>query len=240
MGTYFGHEEVSAEEKTEKVNAVFTNVSKYYRFMNDVMCVGTHHIWRRNAILSLECMPGDCVLDLACGTGDCGEMIIEEIPGGKLFCVDANEQMLNECKAKIKSPLASFLHIEAEKLPKIEPKLDKAIICFGIRNFTDPKLALERVIDNMRYGARIVILEFNPPMSSSIPSAYNQYIKNVLPRLGKKLTGDEYSYNYLAESIQREPTPEERRNLLESAGFSMVNYQPLSLGILGLFVAYKH
>jgi demethylmenaquinone methyltransferase/2-methoxy-6-polyprenyl-1,4-benzoquinol methylase len=148
--------------------------------------------------------------------------------------------MLQECQQKIIASNTSFIQAPAEALPDLDNKIDKAIICFGIRNFTDPALALKSVYEKMRNGGKVVILEFNPPVSSQIPSTYSNYIRNVLPRLGKKLVGDEYSYQYLSDSIQKEPSPENRRECLRQAGFEMINYLPLSLGILGLFEAYKY
>ncbi|MDC3180791.1 ubiquinone/menaquinone biosynthesis methyltransferase [Gammaproteobacteria bacterium] len=237
--TFIG-EDLSQKNKSEKVSAVFSNVAGYYRFMNDAMCMGTHRIWRRNAVLSLDCAPSDHVLDLACGTGDCGELIIDSIPHGHLYCVDPCEEMLIECRKKVSGSNVEYIHSTAESLSKMPSLIDKTIICFGIRNFTCPKESLQAVYANMRTGGKIVILEFNPPESSQVPGPYLSYIKNVLPKLGKKVIGDEYSYQYLCDSIRQEPTPNERRETLSEAGFDMINYQPISLGILGIFEAYKY
>ena len=66
----FGFEQVTPEEKTERVQEVFRTVARRYDLMNDVMSLGLHRILKRIALESTALRPGDIALDLAGGTGD--------------------------------------------------------------------------------------------------------------------------------------------------------------------------
>ena len=64
----FGHQEVSPEEKTERVNAVFRTVAKRYDVMNDIISFGSHRIFKRMVLHMSGVRAGGKVLDLAGGT----------------------------------------------------------------------------------------------------------------------------------------------------------------------------
>ncbi len=66
----FGYEEVSPEEKTEKVGAVFSSVARKYDVMNDAMSAGMHRLWKDKFVRRVKPQPGEQLLDKAGGTGD--------------------------------------------------------------------------------------------------------------------------------------------------------------------------
>ena len=68
--THFGYQNVSPEEKTEKVSAVFESVANNYDIMNDVMSLGMHRLWKRHFVHLANIRPDFQILDLAAGTGD--------------------------------------------------------------------------------------------------------------------------------------------------------------------------
>ena len=60
LKTNFGKRKITAEKKTPLVQKLFSEVSKKYDLMNDIMSFGTHRIWKKtlletsNSILKLE------------------------------------------------------------------------------------------------------------------------------------------------------------------------------------------
>ncbi|UTC24839.1 ubiquinone/menaquinone biosynthesis methyltransferase [Candidatus Comchoanobacter bicostacola] len=228
-------------KKTKYVNNIFSNVSSYYRLMNNCMSLGSHHLWRKNAVIALDPSPGDHILDLACGTGDASELILPLIStAGSILCADPCTAMLDECKKRINDPRVSYLCTPGESLPTLDPQPNRAIICFGIRNFSNPMQALQRIYQNLTTTGKIVILEFNPPSASSVEYTYQKYLNIMLPKIGRMVANDAESYTYLSDSIQQEPSPDERMALLSSCGFESISYQSLSFGIVGIFEAYKY
>ena len=90
----FGFERVSLEDKTRKVQEVFSSVSLRYDLMNDLMSLGLHRMWKRFAIDLCRLGPNDCVLDLAGGTGDLTRLIAKKVGKNNVIIADANNEML--------------------------------------------------------------------------------------------------------------------------------------------------
>lgn len=237
--TKFGYEDVTIDEKSEMVDEVFHSVADVYDDMNDAMSFGIHRFWKIQAASALDLHQNDIVADIACGTGDNSQLILKEIPHGELFCIDPNSAMLNICKQRLQSDIPiTFLETKAEDLD-FNQKFDKINISFGLRNFSDPELGLKQIFKATQIGGKIVIMEFNPPKSSAFSSQYELYLKYIVPCLGKYIGQDESSYQYLADSIALQPTPEERIKQLEAAGFEFVKHSPMTMGVVGLFEAYR-
>ena len=68
--THFGYKEVGVDDKQGLVREVFDSVATNYDLMNDVLSMGAHRLWKRYTIASSNVKKGDCVLDIAGGTGD--------------------------------------------------------------------------------------------------------------------------------------------------------------------------
>ena len=64
--------------KKKFVNRVFSSVSMKYDFMNDLMSIGMHRIWKEKVISLLEISQDSLVLDLASGSGDISIKIQEK------------------------------------------------------------------------------------------------------------------------------------------------------------------
>ena len=56
----------------------------------------------------------------------------------------------------------------------------------------------------LRPGGRLLVLGFSK-VAAPLAKAYDWYSFNVLPRVGRLVTGDADSYRYLAESIRVHP-----------------------------------
>src|SRR5205814_4674584 len=79
--TSFGYRDVSEHEKPALVRGVFTSVARLYDLMNDLMSGGIHRLWKSAMIGSLMLRPGQHVLDVAGGTGDVAQRILEQWGG---------------------------------------------------------------------------------------------------------------------------------------------------------------
>src|SRR6184192_4188086 len=80
-GAWFGDRPVPAAEKPALVRGVFTSVARRYDLMNDLMSGGIHRLWKSAMIGSLLLRPGQHVLDVAGGTGDIAQRILEQWGG---------------------------------------------------------------------------------------------------------------------------------------------------------------
>ena len=94
--------------KKQFVNRVFSSVSMKYDFMNDLMSIGMHRIWKEKVISLLEISQDSLVLDLASGSGDISIKIQEKF-NCKCIALDANMEMLEIAKKKALFK-STFLH----------------------------------------------------------------------------------------------------------------------------------
>ncbi len=112
-------------------------------------------------------------------------------------------------------------------------------IAFGIRNVTRPEVALGEFRRVLRRGGRFICLEFSQPALPALEWAYDRYSFNVIPALGRAVTGDRASYQYLVESIRRFPDAETFAGQVAGAGFDRVRVRTLSMGIVALHSGWR-
>ena len=68
---------------------------------------------------------------------------------------------------------------------------------------------------------------------------YDLYSFNVIPALGRAVTGDGESYRYLVESIRRFPKPARFAGMMREAGFARVSHRLMSGGIVALHSGWR-
>ena len=78
------------------------------------------------------------------------------------------------------------------------------------------------------------------PTSRALASIYDAFSFALIPRLGKVVTGDADSYQYLVESIRRHPDQATLSSLMMEAGFEDVRYFNLSGGIVALHIGFRY
>jgi len=241
--TDFGFEKVTPAEKTRRVARVFSSVSDRYDLMNDVMSLGVHRLWKRYAVHLSGIRPDSAVLDVAGGTGDMAALYQPLLDGrGRLVVSDINGNMLGCGRDRLLDAGlcgVEFVQANAENLPFRRHSFDLVSIAFGLRNVTDKERALASMYDLLRYGGRVVILEFSKVVLPLLGRLYDAYSFRLIPLLGRLITGDEDSYRYLVESIRMHPDQATLSGMLEGAGFSRVTCNNLSGGIVAIHRGYK-
>ena len=91
------------QDKTKLVNSVFSKVHNNYDLMNDLMSFGVHRLWKKNLINWMKPQPGNCIIDVAAGTGDLAKMISKKNEDKNIFCcVEPNRGMFETGKQKLK------------------------------------------------------------------------------------------------------------------------------------------
>jgi demethylmenaquinone methyltransferase/2-methoxy-6-polyprenyl-1,4-benzoquinol methylase len=124
-------------------------------------------------------------------------------------------------------------------IPVKDNRFDAVTISFGIRNMTDVRKALREMRRVLKPGGRVLILEFSLPVNSFIRKVHLFYLRHVLPRIGRWISGDAYAYRYLNETIETFPHGESFCQLLTDAGFVKTRAYPLSFGIASIYCGDK-
>lgn len=242
--TDFGFQQVSAEEKSRRVADVFSSVAGNYDLMNDLMSLGIHRLWKRQAVHIAQVRPGSRILDLAGGTGDMTALLRDKVGGaGSIVVADINESMLLEGRNRLidKGVVEgiSYVRVNAEQLPFRDNSFDCICMAFGLRNVTHKDQALESMRAKLKYGGSVVILEFSRVAAPVLKEIYDLYSFKLIPILGKLVAKDRDSYQYLVESIRKHPNQDELKYMMEDAGFHRVSFYNLSGGVVAIHIGYK-
>ena len=245
--THFGFTDVPLGDKQTLVNDVFRSVARRYDLMNDLMSGGLHRLWKDLMINALNPPRGEtpfALLDVAGGTGDIAFRAAKAAGSGfKATVCDINPDMLavgrERAVARHLDDRVSFIEGNAEELAFANNTFDGYTIAFGIRNVPRIDRALAEAFRVLRPGGRFLCLEFSTVDVPGLDRIYDLFSFNVIPPLGRAVTGDADSYRYLVESIRKFPRPGEFAEMVRAAGFSRVSWQSFSGGIVALHSGWR-
>ncbi len=228
------------------VNTVFGRVATRYDLMNDLMSGGVHRIWKDAAInwLAPSRSTASLLIDVAGGTGDITRRFLRAAgPRSKSIITDISGEMMEEGARRLADEHAlghvHFVQANAESLPYKENTADFYTISFGIRNVPGIQSALNEAFRVLKPGGRFLCLEFSRVEVPILDSIYNAYSDAVIPALGRVVAGDAEPYRYLVDSIRRFPEQRRFAGMMETAGFSRVQYRNLSGGIAAMHSGIK-
>ncbi|HEY0413478.1 MAG TPA: class I SAM-dependent methyltransferase [Allosphingosinicella sp.] len=236
----FGFEEVAPEEKTARVGAVFSRVSRRYDLMNDLMSGGLHRHWKDQFVRRVRPRRGEAILDMAGGTGDVAFRLARR--GARVTVADINSDMLAVGEARARAQRIEGLAWSvqnAEALGFSDRSFDAYTIAFGIRNVTHVDKALAEAHRVLKLGGRFFCLEFSTTDWPGFGRLYDAYSLNVVPKIGKAVARDEESYRYLVESIRRFPQREAFAAMIAKAGFVQVKAEPILGGLVAIHSGWK-
>ena len=233
--------------------------------MNDFMSLGIHRLWKDHFVRDLD--PGLStqeqaakghqgwkILDVAGGTGDIAFRMLDHASkvhrdnSTHVTISDINADMLEEGKKRSKelsytaNGQLDFVEANAEKLEGFESNsLDLYTVAFGIRNFTDKNAALREAYRVLKPGGLFACLEFSKVDNPLFDAVYKRWSFGAIPLIGQLVAGDRPSYQYLVESIERFPSQEEFRDMIQDAGFVTPKpaYQNLTGGIAAIHKGIK-
>ncbi|KAI1805331.1 ubiquinone/menaquinone [Daldinia bambusicola] len=247
--THFGFQDgLSESEKTERVAGVFHSVAESYDRMNDLMSFGWHRVWKDHFVSSLNPgfstsnpPKPQRILDVAGGTGDIAfrmlhhAHVLNRNPDVHVTISDINPSMLAVGKQRSltlpasQQAALSFLVADATSFepPDTAPSpavpedssLDLYTVAFGIRNFSNIPAALAEARRVLKPGGVFACLEFSKVTNPVFDAVYKRWSFGAIPMIGHLVAGDRDSYQYLVESIERFPSQEQFRGMIEDAGF---------------------
>jgi len=178
------------------------------------------------------------LLDVACGTGDFAN---EAYKRGmhNVFGADLSLPMLSLFDKKSIWVQGKLVQMVAEQIPFRAGSFTNVTVAFGVRNFYNIPEAFQQFYSILKPAGAVTILEFCMPKNPLIKALYRFYFKNILPLLGRIISGDPGAYTYLPESVEEFDTKIDLVSLLKSAGFASVKRKDLTFGLVQVVVAQK-
>ena len=242
LKTNFGKKKVREENKTYSVQKIFTEVSKKYDLMNDVMSLGAHRMWKKRLVEMMDIQINDIIIDVGSGTGDLVKLILKENNHISIYSVDLNIDMMNEGKKNFNNKQLKkiqFINANAEKLPFENNFFDKYVISFCLRNITNVEKAIQEAFRILKPGGIFYCLEFSMPTSSIINAVYSKYKNKIIPYMGERIANNKNAYKYLEESISQFLHQDILLNKIKNVGFDKSSYINLFNGIVSIHKGFK-
>jgi demethylmenaquinone methyltransferase / 2-methoxy-6-polyprenyl-1,4-benzoquinol methylase len=229
-------------EKKEQVRTMFNDIAPRYDFLNHFLSAGIDRRWRKKAVRILRSNNPKTILDVATGTAD---LAIEacQISPGRITGIDIAEDMLaigrNKIKAKNLDSVITLETGDSENLHFHDESFDAVMVAFGVRNFENLEKGLREMHRVLSPKGMVMVLEFSKPVKFPVKQLYNFYFRNILPGLGRLISGNSSAYTYLPESVGKFPTGEAFTKLLENVGFTDTKHRSLTFGIASIYTGIK-
>lgn len=220
---------------------MFAQVTPTYDRLNVLLSGAVDRYWRWQTarLLTEGLLPCCTILDVATGTGDLARAVERQSPPGtRVVGVDFTRPMLEEARRKFPQGGRRWIEGDGLSLPCASGAFDACCIAFGLRNMADKPAGLREMGRVLRPGGRLGVLEFYEPPNPVFGWLYNFYSFQVMPRVGKWLSGSD-AYQYLTGSIRHYWSVEEATRQMQRAGFQNVRAVPMTFGIAVLILGEK-
>lgn len=218
---------------------LFNAIAGRYDFINSVLSFGMHNGWRHKMCQKLPQLGQIEGLDLATGTGDVAIEMVNDPRVVSVTGLDMSEGMIAHGVEKLKdkglTDKIELVHGDAQEIPFEDASFDSVTMSFGIRNVPDASKCLRDAFRVLKPGGRMIVMEFALPKNKLFRGLHLFYLRNMLPVVGKVLSGHDVAYRYLNETIEEFPYGDDFVNLMTKAGFKNAGFDALSFGIVNLY-----
>jgi len=221
-------------KKAAVVEAMFDRIAPRYDLLNRLLTFRLDRGWRRATIRGARILPGNAVLDIACGTGDMCELAA--LAGARVVGLDFAAEML--AVAHRRGVNASLLRASATAIPMADESVQAVTCAFALRNFVAIPPVLEEAARVLAPGGRVALLEVDEPRSGLARRGHAFYFRRVVPFVGGLLS-DRAAYDYLPRSAAYLPPEQELLAMVKRAGFSPVTKHRLGAGAAQLIVGVR-
>jgi demethylmenaquinone methyltransferase/2-methoxy-6-polyprenyl-1,4-benzoquinol methylase len=233
------------EQKAKYVQEIFDSAAPAYDLMNTVISFGMHKFWRKYSIKLLKITSGEKVLDGCCGTADFAMDLSQKVgPKGKVIATDFSEGMLLKGVEKIRAnPLCNgnILPSRADtmRLPFKSESFDAVTVAYGMRNLGNLETGLEEILRVLKKGGRYGCLDLATPTIKGYSNLYHFYFFQMVPYMGKLISGNKDPYAYLPNSLRTFLRPDDLKALMEKVGFAKVRYKKFAGGAVAFHIGEK-
>ncbi|MDE7402678.1 MAG: bifunctional demethylmenaquinone methyltransferase/2-methoxy-6-polyprenyl-1,4-benzoquinol methylase UbiE [Muribaculaceae bacterium] len=235
--------------KGEQVEQMFDSIAPAYDLMNTAMTFGLHNIWRSKALRAAFAAHGDSapdrILDIATGTGDVVFELNKMAPDAQVIGVDISTGMLEVASRKLSQASestrkhVSFQQGDSLALSFDDNSFDLVTVAYGVRNFEKLEQGLKEIARVLKPGGTLCIIELSEPENKFLKFGYRLYSRNMIPMVGRMVSGDSRAYTYLPESIAAAPQRDDLTAIMKRAGLKDASWKSLTMGAVTYYIASK-
>jgi ubiquinone/menaquinone biosynthesis methyltransferase len=231
------------QAQSQEIQNLFNRIAPAYDRLNDWLSLGQHRIWKQMAVQWSGAQVGATCLDVCCGSGDLARLLARQVgKTGKVYGVDFSAAQLVVAQQRTRESVqflpVEWIEADALHLPFEDNQFDAATMGYGLRNVLDIPRSLTELRRVLQPGAKVAILDFHRPTSSTMRVFQQWYLNTVVVPMAESL-GLKQEYAYISPSLDRFPTGDQQVTLAQQAGFKQVTHYPIAGGIMGVLVAQK-
>jgi demethylmenaquinone methyltransferase/2-methoxy-6-polyprenyl-1,4-benzoquinol methylase len=215
---------------------MFGTIAPRYDLVTRLFSYGMDRRWKQFALRRAALPAGARVLDLACGTADFSQMVLESLPGARVTAVDLSERMLGLARRRCGAGVVSA---DAATLPFADGLFDYVFVGYGLRNFPNLPAALAEIHRVTRPRGLLVSLDFFLPAGRLWRQLYLGYLYAQGAFWGSLLHARPRVYTYIPDSLRSFMSYEEFSRLLARSGYTEVDTRPYIGGGIALHWAVK-
>lgn len=167
---------------------------------------------------SIEILPQESVLDLACGTGELAKLILAKNPQQQITGIDLSKDMLEVAKKKLKAyPNISLYNTSAASLPIADKSFDIVVCANAFHFFEFPQQVLAEIKRVLKPGGKVIIVDW-----------CRDYILMKIIDVWLKITDPAHQKCYSAAEFNQ---------ILETAGFDIIKDDKIRFGMIWELIA---
>lgn len=230
------------EQRAAQVKRLFATIAPRYDCINDLQSLGLHRRWKQRLAQLAKVQPGDCAIDLCCGTGDISFALAK--CGAKVTGLDFSKEMLAVAETRAAVPHSTFrtpqfIQGNAQKLPFADESFDIVTVGYGLRNLASWEAGIGEMVRVAKPGARLLVLDFGKPQNGLWRAVYFGYLRLCVPVFGLLFCGKASAYAYILESLKHYPAQRGIEARMREAGLTNVRVENILGGAMSINLGQK-
>lgn len=228
---------------SNELNAVFSDVARYYDRANIFASLGLLNRLRDRFISSIDIQPHHKVLDVCAGTNVIGISLLKRQPGIDVYAVDRSIAMqeVGRNRARHHGFRIKALICDVHRLPFPDNYFDVVTLQWATRHLRVIEVFSE-INRVLKPGGHFHHCDMLRPANKLVEEIYYLYLKTIMgiiPRVFRSGPASMKCRDYFIQAIRMFYSTEELSALLKELGFSNVTGNSLLGGTVGFHTAHK-
>ena len=229
--------------KNIEVTTILNKISYRYDFLNSLLSLGLHKLWKKKLVDLLKPQKGEDWADLCCGTGDLAFLICNRVrPNGSITGIDSAKEILNIAKKKAERIKNKFINWESKDILEIDEyarNFDGICMSYGLRNLESVEQGIKKVFSLLNDKGRAGFLDFHHSRKNSLSNIFQKiYLRLVVVPISRVFNLSR-EYAYIEESISNFPKGNELILIAKEVGFERIEYRTIFFGQMGILILGK-